>query len=187
MKLGKLVIFAVVLFLGVICVSRASAQSGIMNQNGRNFTCASDDGGRHYCRVDTRNGVRLVNQRSGSPCRQGSTWGYDRSGVWVDRGCRADFVLGQPYGPGPGYPGNGYNPGIGNGAGWNGGPPPGGGVITCSSNNGGRNFCPAYVSRGVRLVNQRSGSPCVLGQTWGFNDRGIWVDRGCRADFAINR
>jgi hypothetical protein len=49
---------------------------------------------RNFCRVDTRGGVRLVRQRSESPCYQGSTWGWDRRGIWVDRGCRADFALG---------------------------------------------------------------------------------------------
>ena len=44
---------------------------------------------------DTRGGVTLLNQRSGSPCSQGSTWGYDQRGIWVDRGCRADFRLGR--------------------------------------------------------------------------------------------
>jgi hypothetical protein len=24
-------------------------------------------------------------------CRLGDTWGYDRNGIWVDRGCAADF------------------------------------------------------------------------------------------------
>src|SRR5438046_85500 len=57
--------------------------------------CASDDGQRHYCNIDTRGGVSLVRQRSGSPCIQGQTWGYDRRGVWVDRGCRADFTTGN--------------------------------------------------------------------------------------------
>jgi hypothetical protein len=37
------------------------------------------------------------------------------------------------------------------------------------------------------MVNQRSGSPCVQGQTWGFNRSQIWVDRGCRADFQLGR
>jgi Protein of unknown function (DUF3011) len=41
--------------------------------------------------------------------------------------------------------------------------------------------------RGVEVTNQRSGSPCVQGQTWGWDRRGIWVDRGCRADFRIRR
>jgi hypothetical protein len=174
--------------LTVIVVPRAAAQSGMTSQNGRNFTCASDDFKRHYCNVDTRYGVRMVNQRSGSPCIQGQTWGYDARGTWVDRGCRADFVLNWPPGYNPGYrpppPGGGYYPPPGGGGYY---PPPNGGTITCSSNNMGYNFCSANTSRGVRLVNQRSGSPCALGQTWGYNNRGIWVDRGCRADFALGR
>lgn len=61
----------------------------------RPFTCSSDNGGRVFCEADTRDGVRLLRQISGSPCRQGETWGYDRRGVWVDRGCRAEFALGR--------------------------------------------------------------------------------------------
>jgi hypothetical protein len=109
----------------------------------------------------------MVRQRSGSPCQQGSTWGYDRRGIWVDRGCRADFVV-NTYRPNPGY-----------------GPGPGGQTITCSSDNGRRNYCAVDTRRGVRLVRQRSGSPCQQGSTWGYDRRGIWVDRGCRADFVV--
>lgn len=57
------------------------------------ITCSSDDGRRHYCEVDTRSGVRLLKQRSGSPCDQDRTWGVDNRGIWVDRGCRADFEV----------------------------------------------------------------------------------------------
>ena len=92
------------LLLGILSLSsgssRAWAQSGITAQNGRNVTCASDDGKRHLCRVDTSRGVTMTNQRSGSPCIQGQTWGYSRSGIWVDRGCRADFYLASNYRPG---------------------------------------------------------------------------------------
>jgi len=67
------------------------------NRNGRSdrnvITCASNDGRRTFCEADTRNGVALLEQHGNSPCRQGSTWGYDRRGVWVDRGCRADFEI----------------------------------------------------------------------------------------------
>ena len=59
--------------------------------NNPNITCASDDMRRHYCRIDTQGRVRMVNQHSGSPCIQGQTWGYDNSGIWVDRGCRGGF------------------------------------------------------------------------------------------------
>jgi hypothetical protein len=57
------------------------------------MTCSSDDGRRRYCDADTRNGVRLLRQRSESECRLNFSWGYDRRGVWVDRGCRADFEV----------------------------------------------------------------------------------------------
>jgi hypothetical protein len=65
------------------------------------LTCSSDDMGRHYCRANTSDGVRLVYQRSGSACTMGVSWGYDNNGIWVDRGCRADFELGSSGGGGP--------------------------------------------------------------------------------------
>lgn len=155
---------------------RLSGQSGTTYRDGPRLTCASDDGNRHYCAADTRYGVRMVNQRSGSPCTQGYSWGYDRRGIWVDRGCRADFIVRVAVYP-PGYhPGPPPPP-----------PPPVNAVITCSSNNGGRNYCPANTRNGVHLVRQRSDAPCRSGYSWGFDQRGIWVDRGCRADFALGR
>ncbi|MDP9269246.1 MAG: DUF3011 domain-containing protein [Acidobacteriota bacterium] len=50
---------------------------------------------RNYCRADTRGGVRLSRKLSDSECVQGSGWGYDAGGVWVDRGCSADFETGN--------------------------------------------------------------------------------------------
>ena len=160
--------FASVLF----CSPKSWAQSGITDQNGRQITCASDDGRRHHCDVDTSRGVQMTNQRSGSACVEGQTWGTDRGGIWVDRGCRADFLLG---GRGRGW-GNGGGQGWGNN---------GGGTLTCSSDDGGRHYCNADTTRGVQMTNQRSGSSCVQGQTWGYDRRGVWVDRGCRADFSL--
>src|SRR5262245_58591569 len=64
-------------------------------QRGDEMYCASDDGRRNYCSADTRGGVRLVRQRSGSPCILNRTWGFDRRSIWVDRGCRAEFVTGE--------------------------------------------------------------------------------------------
>jgi len=55
--------------------------------------CSSDDGQRTFCEADTGRGVRLVRQISGSPCEEGRTWGYDRRGIWVDRGCRGEFAV----------------------------------------------------------------------------------------------
>ena len=59
------------------------------------MSCSSDDMRRHYCPADTRGGVQLLKQRSDSSCRQGYSWGYDRRGIWVDHGCRADFQVGR--------------------------------------------------------------------------------------------
>lgn len=150
-------------------VGRGRPGGGGYRPGGSTITCSSDDGRRHYCDTDTRGGVALANQRSGSPCTQGYSWGYDRQGIWVDRGCRADFVVGR------GRPGGDYRP------------PVNGGTITCSSDDGKRHYCTADTRRGVTLLNQRSGSPCRQGSTWGYDQRGIWVDRGCRADFSLGR
>lgn len=59
--------------------------------NEQTVSCYSDDGRRRYCDADTRRGVQLIRQRSGSPCQQGYSWDYDTSGIWVDHGCKADF------------------------------------------------------------------------------------------------
>lgn len=126
--------------------------------------CSSDDGHRRFCAADTRGGVELVRQISGSPCKQGYSWGYDARGIWVDHGCRADFALQareeEREGPAPV-------------------------MINCSSEDEGRHFCAADTRFGAQLVNQRSGSPCRLDYSWGYDERGIWVDHGCRADFAL--
>lgn len=132
---------------------------------GTTITCSSDDGGRRYCDADTRGGVQLLRQISGSPCELNRTWGYDARGIWVDRGCRAEFQSG-----GSGYPRGDVR------------------TLTCSSNDEDeRKHCPADTTGGVRLVRQISGSPCEINRTWGYDNRGIWVDKGCRAEFQIGR
>ena len=64
-------------------------------QSAQPLYCASDDWKRRNCPMDTRAGVQLFKQRSDTACLFGQTWGYDGRGVWVDRGCRADFVQGN--------------------------------------------------------------------------------------------
>jgi hypothetical protein len=185
-----------VAFFSLILVKPAAAQSVV--------TCSSDDGGRHYCSADTSRGVRMGRQRSGSPCREGDTWGYDRRGIWVDKGCRADFVL-DTGGRGDG---GRYRDRDDYGRDRDrdryrdrdrdrdddrdsyrdrdrGGSNSGSQVITCSSDDGRRHYCNADIRRGVELGRQRSGSPCRQGDSWGYDRRGIWVDRGCRADFIV--
>jgi membrane-bound inhibitor of C-type lysozyme len=49
--------------------------------------------GRKYCPANTRGGVRLSRTLGNSQCVQGSSWGYDSGGVWVDNGCQAEFEI----------------------------------------------------------------------------------------------
>ena len=66
------------------------------NQNGTyTVSCSSDNGRRQYCQADVRGSVRMVRQFSRAACRQGDTWGYDNRGIWVDRGCGAEFEVGR--------------------------------------------------------------------------------------------
>jgi len=64
------------------------------DRNSQTIACNSDDMRRHSCRVETRNTeVRLVTQHSDSACTKGYSWGTNKRGIWVDHGCRADFVV----------------------------------------------------------------------------------------------
>lgn len=127
--------------------------------------CESQNNQRQYCAADTRGGVSVLRQMSQAPCTQNQTWGYDGRGIWVDRGCRAEFHLGRASNPTP-LPG------------------PAPGNITCESKNNQRQSCNIDTRRGVRLVQRLSQAPCIQNQTWGYDYQGLWVDRGCRAVFA---
>jgi Protein of unknown function (DUF3011) len=160
--LTKLFLIVAFIFGTIFAVpSTAYAQPGYGSSP--RITCSSNDGRRNWCDIGRTRDVRLVRQISGSACIQGQTWGTDNRGLWVDRGCRAEFVIGRQGPP----------------------PPPPAQFITCSSNDGRRNWCDVGNRRDIRLNRQISGSPCVENQTWGIDRRGLWVDRGCRAEFRV--
>lgn len=64
-----------------------------LNRPVQTVYCESGDMKRHWCSEGIGRTVRLLRQRSEARCVQGRTWGVDRSGIWVDRGCRADFEV----------------------------------------------------------------------------------------------
>ena len=134
--------------------------------------CESSDGRYVECRTGMLDNVTLSRTLNDSSCVQGQTWGFRNNVIWVDRGCRAEFITGN----GGGW-GNGGNGGGGNNS----------GTIYCASDDGKRNYCSANTRGGVQMTNQRSGSACIQGQTWGWENNRIWVDRGCRAEFTIGR
>jgi hypothetical protein len=114
----------------------------------------------------------MVKQRSDARCEQGYSWGRDHHGVWVDHGCRADFeVVRRDNYRDDAYRSDDYDRRAGIQA------------ITCSSDDMNRHYCPADTHGGVRLYKQLSDARCEEGYSWGFDEHGIWVDRGCRADF----
>jgi hypothetical protein len=141
-------------------------------------TCSSDDEHYHTCNIGPNHGVRMVRQRSGSPCIEGRTYGVRGNQIWVDRGCRADFEVRAGGGRG-GYEGDHRDNGRYDGGGG------GSRVVTCSSDDGHRHSCDVGAAEGIRMVRQRSGSPCIEGRTFGYSRGQIWVDRGCRADFEV--
>lgn len=122
--------------------------------------CESENGQLTRCPANTFGGVRLVRQLSSSECVLDRTWGWDRSGVWVNEGCRAEFVTGTTASTSRVS-------------------------LICESQSGRRNHCPADTRYGVDLVRQISESPCIRNRTWGEDRDGVWVDEGCRAEFAV--
>jgi hypothetical protein len=130
--------------------------------------CESTDNRTRHCDMDTRGGVYLSRRLSDTSCIQGRNWGYDSRGVWVTGGCRGEFTAG-----GGGYAGSGYG-GYGNGQ-----------VVRCESEDGRSRHCNAAIQRGVQLLRTLSDSACIQGSTWGWDRSGIWVDRGCRAEFRV--
>jgi hypothetical protein len=57
--------------------------------------CSSRGLGYRYCRIDTGGHAELVRKISLFDCQENRSWGYDDHGVWVDRGCSADFRVGR--------------------------------------------------------------------------------------------
>jgi hypothetical protein len=61
-------------------------------------------------------------------------------------------------------------------------------ILKCESSGYKRNMCDAGISVDyVELYKRHSRSACEEGKSWGQNgSQGVWVDKGCRADFLIN-
>jgi len=127
--------------------------------------CESN-GSRKTCFADTHFGVQLTRQLSKTGCIEGKSWGFDNNGIWVDKGCRAEFVL-----SGPTYSAARV----------------GSQSLVCESVNNTRHRCAIDTRMGVQLSRQMSDNNCVFNKSWGYDDKGIWVDKGCRAEFSVAR
>ena len=147
-----------------VLLAAAPAFAVVHNNQSNRIRCESG-GGYQECRAGNVGSVALERQISKASCVEGKTWGYTRNGVWVDRGCRADFVVNT----GAAY--SGRNNGTVS-------------TIVCES-GGKRQRCTADTHYGVQLGRQISKTNCIEGDTWGYDQHGVWVDRGCRAEFVL--
>ena len=59
----------------------------------RLLVCESKGGRRRMCGTTIEHAAQLRRQLSNSPCEQGRSWGWEREGLWVDKGCRGEFVV----------------------------------------------------------------------------------------------
>lgn len=158
--IATLVLGTVALF-GTVAAKAAPQYDDRYYGGGQVVRCDSNDNRYRECRMDTRGGVRLVRQVSKTRCEEGRNWGRLRDGVWVDRGCRAEFASGR-------------------GGGWDSAQ-----RIRCESIDGRSRSCPVNGRGEVRLVRQFSKAPCSEGYSWGRDRNAIWVSRGCRAEFEV--
>lgn len=135
------------------------------------IVCGSRDYQYRLCPTrDNSAPVRLIRQLSKSKCVRGATWGTHRRGIWVDRGCRAEFSISSNRGPSDND---------------NWARAPRASEFTCKSANYKYRRCKVPGSGKVSLRRQLSSSPCVRGKTWGQDRKGVWVDRGCAGRFSV--
>ncbi len=134
---------------------------------GNTIVCESEFRQYRYCPAATGGAASIKRQLSPTACVQGQNWGYDRNGVWVSDNCRAEFSIGAT-----------WNPAVGADY---------AGAVTCESVRSEYKYCPADTQSNVRVSEEFSRSACVLGQTWGYDRNGVWVQGGCRAAFAYGR
>lgn len=109
-------------------------------------------------------GVEFVKQISKTTCRMNRNYGWNSQRVWVDDGCRAIFRIKEKVTNAPRT-----------------------GEYFARLDSEKKRREMAFIGRGKRVTLQRqfSKTSCRPGKTWGYQDGNLWVDKGCRAVFAI--
>lgn len=132
------------------------------SNNGNDIRCESTDGRYRQCGTGLYGTATMIRQLSGTPCRYNQNWGLRDGSIWVNGGCRGVFRVNRNSGGGD----SDYS-------------------VTCASANNRYTTCAWDRNRGWPImIRQLSDSPCIEGQSWGYDQRrGLWVDRGCRARF----
>jgi hypothetical protein len=166
--------------LAFASVAAQADQDDYYSTDRKVVSCNSDDGHKRQCAADLHGYVvRDVDQSSRTECVVGRNWGYDDRGVWVDDGCRAKFIFDR--GRGGDHPRSyGYREPSDNSSEEL--------RVRCESRDGHRANCDADL-RGYRIADVReiSKADCDIGRNFGYDNRGVWVDNGCRGEFIFTR
>lgn len=165
---SKLLLGATMVLLGLLGLTVAPATQAQASRP--TVRCESINGKFSRCPVPWRD-AELTRQESKGACVRGQSWGIDRQGLWVDRGCRGLFA---DVGRGGFQPGPDWNRSI---------------SLQCRSSRQRYQMCQVDVGRqgSVRLVKQTSDARCREGESWGWNRAGVWVDHGCSGQFVVDR
>ena len=135
-------------------------------QGGYLISCEAAAGQMVYCAEMPQVIAELVRQTGDARCQEEKSWGVDALGLWVAKGCAADFLVQQRTVTGGDLV---YTRSL----------------VECSSVDGKRNFCHADARGGAELRTVLSHAPCKAGISWDANDGGVWVDHGCRGVFEV--
>ena len=179
----------------IFAAASLAAAAGVKAQDRRHDSdgaveCSSQGFKHERCSVPWHD-ARLERQLSDAQCVRGQSWGIDRRGLWVDRGCSGRFVSADNRGYGRDRHDDGRDQhGRDEASAWQ--PDPGWNhrfSVACESQDGQNHFCQVDLGAAghATLERQLSQTRCVEGENWGSNRAGVWVTQGCRGEFTIDR
>lgn len=142
------------------CRGRFADSGNGWGSGNASLRCESVKGRYNECRKAYNAPVFLTRNLSSTRCTENYNWGQRSNIVWVNGGCRGEFVSRG----GSGNGGWGYN-------------------ITCSSINGRYNTCAWDRNRGAPQLLERIAGRCAYASDWGYNSHSVWVKNGCSARF----
>ena len=152
--------------VAVVLSWTSEVQAGQWGGGGRDrVTCQSQKEREQFCPAAIGGDVRVARQLSDTPCIEGRNWSWDRNGVRVFDGCRAEFTFRRRGGEVP----PGGTPGMAR--------------VTCQSQKDREQFCPAPIAGQVRVIRNISDTRCTEGRNWRWSRDGVRVWSGCRAEF----
>jgi hypothetical protein len=166
-KVGRWIGWWAAALAGAVVASWAPAvlAQGWGGGNRDRVTCQSQREREQFCPAPIGGDVRVARQLSETPCVEGRNWSWDRNGVRVFDGCRAEFSFRRRGGE--------VTPGGTAGM----------ARVTCQSQKDREQFCPASIAGNVRVIRNISDTRCAEGRNWRWSRDGVRVWGGCRAEF----